>query len=249
VVLVHGSPSWSYLWRNVAPELARHFTVHVYDLLGYGDSEKREGQDVSIAAQGRLLAELLGLWELEAPAIAGHDIGGAITLRAHLREGVQFGRIALIDAVVFNPWNTPTTMHIRAHLDAYRTMPAHIYEEVVAAHLRTAVYRSLDDVTLAGYLAPWQGEAGQTAYFRKVAQIQEEKTAELEPRLGSIAVPTLILWGARDTWLVPTLAERLRLAIPGSELKLIPEAGHFVMEDAPSQVAHELIGFFTSQAL
>jgi pimeloyl-ACP methyl ester carboxylesterase len=44
VVLVHGAPSWSYLWRNVAGELADRFEVHVFDLLGYGTSEQREGQ-------------------------------------------------------------------------------------------------------------------------------------------------------------------------------------------------------------
>jgi pimeloyl-ACP methyl ester carboxylesterase len=76
VVLVHGTPSWSYLWRNVAHELAVLFTVYVCDLLGYGGSEQRAGQDVSIGAQTRMLVELLGLWELEQPCIAGHDIGG-----------------------------------------------------------------------------------------------------------------------------------------------------------------------------
>jgi pimeloyl-ACP methyl ester carboxylesterase len=99
VVLVHGAPSWSYLWRNVASELAQRFTVYVCDLLGYGSSEKREGQDVSIGAQTRTLVELLELWELEQPCIAGHDIGAAITLRLMLLEGRRFRRVALCDAV------------------------------------------------------------------------------------------------------------------------------------------------------
>lgn len=58
LVLVHGTPMSSYLWRDVAPVLAERHTVYVYDLLGYGDSEKRKGQDVSIPAQ----AGLLGSW-------------------------------------------------------------------------------------------------------------------------------------------------------------------------------------------
>jgi pimeloyl-ACP methyl ester carboxylesterase len=53
LVLVHGTPSWSFLWRRVAPMLAANFTVHMFDLLGYGDSEKGDGLDVSITAQGR----------------------------------------------------------------------------------------------------------------------------------------------------------------------------------------------------
>jgi pimeloyl-ACP methyl ester carboxylesterase len=66
VVLLHRTPSWSYLWRDVAGELAERFTVYVCDLLGYGTSEKR-GPDVSLAAQTRMLVELLELWELDEP--------------------------------------------------------------------------------------------------------------------------------------------------------------------------------------
>jgi pimeloyl-ACP methyl ester carboxylesterase len=244
LVLVHGTPSWSYLWRKVAPALAERFSVHLLDLLGYGDSEQRHGHDVSIAAQGRLLAELLERWGLDAPGLVGHDIGAATVLRAHLLEGRGAGRIALVDAVALNPWNTPTTRHIRAHLDAYRTMPPHIYEEVVKAHLRTAVERPLDDATLAGYLAPWRGRDGQEAYFRKIAQWTEDDVGALEPLLPGLSVPVRILWGERDRWLDRSVAARLCARIPGAELRLIPDAGHFAPEDAPDAVTRELLAFF-----
>lgn len=243
VVLVHGTPSWSYLWRNVVPPLAERFAVYVLDLLGYGDSERREGQDISVTAQGRLLAELLDLWGLEAPALVGHDIGGATVLRAHLVEGRRVGAIALVDAVALHPWNTPTTLHIRAHLDAYRTMPAHIYEEVVKAHLRTAVHRPLQDETLAAYLRPWQGEEGQAAYFRKIEQWTEDDVGALEPLLPRLDVPVRLVWGDEDRWLDLTVAERLRSLIPGAELALVAGAGHFAPEDAPETVARELSEF------
>jgi pimeloyl-ACP methyl ester carboxylesterase len=244
LVLVHGTPSWSFLWRRVAPMLATDFAVHMFDLLGYGDSEQGDALDVSIAAQARLLAELLDLWGLDQPLIAGHDIGGAIMLRAHLVEGRGFDRIALVDSVVFNPWLTPTTMHIRAHLDTYRTMPVHIYEQVVTAHLRTAVHRPLDEETLAGYTEPWRGASGQAAYFHKIAQFAEADTAELEPLLGKITAPALIVWGENDGWIAPAVADRLHRAIAGSRVRLIPGAGHFCTEDAPEAVAEALGGFF-----
>ncbi|MDQ3285591.1 MAG: alpha/beta fold hydrolase, partial [Actinomycetota bacterium] len=139
VILVHGTPSWSYIWRKVVPVLSDRFTVYVFDLLGYGKSEPSEGQDVSIAVHARVLAELVDRWGLEAPAVAGHDIGGATVLRAHLLERVPFSRIALIDAVALRPWVTEASQHVQEHLGAYRTMPNHIFEEVVAAHLRTTV--------------------------------------------------------------------------------------------------------------
>ena len=245
LVLVHGTPGRSYIWRDVAMTLANRFTVYAYDLLGFGQSERREGLDVSISAQSRLLDELLDFWGLDAPNIAGHDIGGGIVLRAHLLDRVPFRSIALVDSVVHRPWITPTTRHVRAHLDVYETMPAHIFEAIVASHLSTATYRPMDDDAFATYLEAWSGEFGQKLYLQKDAQLDENDTAQFEPLLREIEVPVRIVWGESDAWLAPSLAQRLHDIIPTSDLVLLPETGHFAMEDSPREVAEALFQFFT----
>lgn len=246
VVLVHGTPSWSYLWRNVAPTLGQDFTVYLLDLPGYGDSPPPAEGDVSIATHALALVELLDHLGLEAPAIAGHDIGGAIVLRAHLLHGRSFRKISLLDAVALAPWITPTTRHIQAHLDVYRTMPSHIFDEVTAAHLRTAVRGELDEDAFAAYHGQWRRAGGQAAYLQKVAGFDEEHTRELEPLLATIRVPVLVVWGADDAWLDPALAHRLGDLIPGAAVRVIEGAGHFAMEDAPAEVARSLLEFFGS---
>ena len=168
LILVHGTPSRSYIWRDVALRLADRFTVYVFDLLGFGQSERGEELDVSISGQSRLLAELVEAWELEAPSVAGHDIGGAIALRAHLLEGVPFECIALVDSVVLRPWITPTTRHVKANLDVYGTMPAKVFEAIVASHLRTATHRPLDQHAFATYLEGWRGSPGRDSTSRKM---------------------------------------------------------------------------------
>jgi pimeloyl-ACP methyl ester carboxylesterase len=244
VVLVHGAPSWSFIWRNVAPELARSFTVYVYDLLGYGDSQASDEREVSIATHGRTVGKLLEHWGLEQPAIAGHDIGGAAVLRAHLLHERSFRRIALVDSVVLAPWVTPTTRHMQAHLDVYATMPSHIFERIVAAHLETAVHGELQQDAYEAYLGRWRGKDGQKRYLLRVAAFDEAHTRELEPLLSTIQPPLLVVWGEQDAWLDPSLARRLAQSVPGAEVRLIPEAGHFVMEDAPAEVARTLLEFF-----
>lgn len=248
VVLVHGTPSRSYVWREVASRLADRFTVYVFDLLGFGESERRDGLDVSIAAQARLLAELVETWGLEEPAVAGHDIGGAITLRAHLLEHVPFSRIALIDAVVLRPWITPTTRHVKAHLDVYQTMPTEVFEAIVASHLRTATYEPMDETAFEAYLDQWSGDLGQRLYLQKDAQLDEDDTAAFEPLLPSIEAPVRIIWGEHDAWLPPTTAERLNETIPNSDLRVLPGTGHFAMEDSPDDVAAALEEFFAAGA-
>jgi pimeloyl-ACP methyl ester carboxylesterase len=245
VVLVHGTPSWSYLWRNVADELEERFTVYVCDLLGYGTSEKRDGQDVSIAAQTRILTELLDLWELEEPCIAGHDIGGAITLRLMLLEGRRFRRVALCDAVAIAPWITPFSRHVQRHLEAFQTVPEHIHRQMIVAHLRTAIAHEISDADLEPYLRPWLGAIGQAAYYRQVAQFDERYTREIEPRYREIRAPTLVLWGEQDGWLPLEVGGRLANAIPKARLVPIPGAGHFLPEDQPRRVVEAVAPFFS----
>ena len=245
VVLVHGTPSRSCIWREVVPTLAERHAVYVYDLLGFGESERGEGQDVSIAAQGRGLSELIETWGLEEPQVAGHDIGGGIALRAHLLEGVQFERISLLDAVVLTPWGTLSLWHVKEHLGAYRTMPNDVFESYVAARLRQATSRPMDEGAFEAYLSQWQGTEGQAAYLRKDEALLERDTAELEPLLGSVGVPVQVVWGEEDGWLEPSQATVLAGKIPTAEMHLVPNAGHFVMEDAPGEVAEDLVGFFS----
>ena len=95
---------------------------------------------------------------------------------------------------------------------------------------------------------PWSvswGEEGRRAFVRQALQVEERHTGEIEPRLACVEVPVLVVWGQKDGWLDSSLALRLRNEIPGSELKLIKEGGHFVQEDAPEETAKALAGFFS----
>ena len=247
VVLVHGTPVRSYLWRNIVPALAESHSVYAYDLLGYGESEKGEGQDVSIPVQARLLGELAEGWGLDAPAIAGQDIGGGIVLRAHLLERVGFSRIAVLDAVVLTPWLSEprsSTWHVREYEEAYEAMPDHLFGAFFSAYLGET-NSNLGEEAFEVYLAPWRGEGGRRAFVRQALQFEERHTGEIEPWLDSVEVPVLVAWGEEDGWLNPSQAPRLQEQIPGSELELIQEAGHFVQEDAPEEIAKVLAGFFS----
>jgi pimeloyl-ACP methyl ester carboxylesterase len=245
VVLVHGTPSSSVLWRNVAPRLAEHFGVYVFDLLGFGQSERHEDQEVSIRAHGEVLAELVRGWGLEAPALVGHDIGGAAVLRAHLLEGTAARRIALVDAVVLRPWITTTTRHLRAHLDVYRTMPTHIFREVAAAHLRTATFEPMAPEVFAAYFDQWEGERGHQLWIRNVRGFDEQDTADFEPLLKEMPTPTRIVWGEQDAWLAPKVSAQIEARLPAADRVLVPNAGHFAPEDRPVEVAQALADFLT----
>ena len=247
VVLVHGTPAWSYLWRNVVPVLARQHTVHVWDLLGFGDSRATPGIAPSIARQAHTLAELIEHWDLHAPSLVGHDIGGGIVLRTHLIERVPVHRLALLDAAVLGPWNTPFTEHQQRYEDAYRTMPTHIFNDIITARLRTAVHQPMSDATASAYLDPWADEAGQGRWLDQVSAVTFNDTVDVVDQLGRISAPTLVLWGENDEWLEPTARDELTAAIPGARQATIARAGHFLTEDNPHDVADALLQFLASR--
>lgn len=248
VVLVHGTPAWSFLWREVTPLLADRHAVHVWDLLGFGDSRLRHGAAPSIAEQTRALSQLLEHWGLEAPTLVGHDIGGGIVTRALLTEGVRAGRLALLDAAVLGPWNTPFTEHMQRHADVYRTMPSDVFQDLISSRLRTATHRRMPEEAAAGYLAPWAGQGGQERWIDQVSSVSFEDTRHAAARLGQIDVPTLVLWGAEDEWLDTSTADRLAAAIPGSRQAWVEGAGHFLAEDDPQGTAGALLEFLAAGA-
>lgn len=243
VVLVHGTPASSYLWRNVVPPLAERHTVYVWDLLGFGDSVLDDGAAPSIARQAQTLGELVSHWDLERPSLVGHDIGGGTVARAHLVDGVPAGSLAFVDAAVLGPWNTPFTEHMQTHPDAYRTMPADVFSDLVATRMRTATHRPMSETTTAAYLAPWSGAAGQSRWVDQVASVGFHDTSDAVALLDRVDVPALVLWGEQDRWLEPAVGARLATAIPGAVREIVPDAGHFLPEDQPDRAADALLRF------
>jgi pimeloyl-ACP methyl ester carboxylesterase len=233
VVLVHGTPWSSWVWRRVAAALSQRFAVYTFDLLGFGASDKRDGQDVSLAAHGARLASLLEFWGLERPAVVAHDIGGAIVLRAHLLHGRAVASLALIDVVALGSWGTPFYRLVREHHAVFEQLPAPIHAGLLRGYVGSAQPRPLSADVEDSLIAPWLGPAGQAAFYRQIAHGAERDTREVEPLLQRIGVPTLVVWGEDDPWLEAAGGAELARRIPGARFELLPNAGHLVQEDAP----------------
>jgi pimeloyl-ACP methyl ester carboxylesterase len=243
LVLVHGTPFCSHVWHRIAPHFVPSRTVYRFDLLGYGASDKREDQDVSLGVQNQVFGELLEHWELEAPDVVAHDFGGATALRAHLLNGRAYRSLTLIDPVALSPWGSPFVRHVREYEAAFRGLPPDLHKALIAAYIRGAVQRLMSDAELQPYLAPWLGDTGQAAFYRQIAQMDEKYTDEIAGRLGHVGCPTLILWGTQDRWIPIDSGRRLQRLIPGAQLREVPSAGHLVQEDAPEAIVAALFTF------
>jgi pimeloyl-ACP methyl ester carboxylesterase len=245
VVVLHGTPWSSFNLRHVIIELAKEFSVYYYDLVGYGSSSKEAG-DVSLGIQDDLLADLLSHWQLDSPAIVGHDFGGATLLRAHLLRGCEFSKIILIDPVAVSPWGSPFFQHVRKHETAFSSVPDYIHEAIVRAYVQSAAYKPINEAVLKEIVQPWLGPKGKPAFYRQIAQSDSKYTDEVQSLYGRIRSPTLILWGREDIWIPKERGYELSKMIPGSRLELIPNAGHLVIEEKPKMLSEMIVRFLLS---
>ena len=235
VVLCHGTPWSSYVWRAAVHNLSSERTVYVWDMIGYGHSDKPDG-DVSLGEQGRLLAALLEQWDLEAPDIVAHDYGGAVALRAHLLHGASVRSLALVDVVALSPWGSPFFRLVAQHHQVFTQLPPNLHQALVREYIAGASHPGLSRDVHDALVSPWLGPEGQPAFYRQIAQADRGYTDEIEPLYPQINVPTLIVWGTADEWIPVDQARQLHRLIPGSRIELIEDAGHLVQEDRPNEL-------------
>ena len=244
LVLLHGTPFSAYVGRAVARSLGRHHQVFVWDMPGYGVSEKGAGQDVSLAAQGRVFAELLEHWGLAEPLVAAHDFGGAVALRAHLLHGARYGALALVDPVALAPWGSPFFRLVRDHAEVFERLPEALHRALVREYVGSTGGPGLHPAVLDQLVEPWLGETGQPAFYRQIAQADQRYTDEIQDRYAGIDVPVLVCWGEDDAWIPVAKGRELAGLVPGAGWEPIAGAGHLVQADAPAELTAALLDFF-----
>ncbi|WP_031464876.1 alpha/beta fold hydrolase [Sciscionella sediminilitoris] len=248
VVFVHGTPSHSHEWRDVVPRVeATGHRVLTYDLLGYGRSERPLDRDTSVAGQTTLLGALLDELGLDRVTIIAHDIGGAIAARFALAAPERVRRLMLLDTVSYDSWPSASWRSIIAeHLEDYRNLSRREFDTLLTRQLEMTVADKeiMTGAVLEAYLAPHQSGLGPGSFFEhQVRHYDSIYTEEISAHLGRLRMPVRILWGAQDEWQPLDYARKLAADIPGAELVTIPDAGHFVMEDAPDRVTEEILDF------
>lgn len=247
LVLLHGTPFSSFVWRRIAPWLAEHRQVFYFDLLGYGCSQKQEGQDVSLGIQNKVFAALLDHWGLKAPDVVAHDFGGTTALRTHLLDGRDYRSLTLIDPVAIGPSGSPFVQASKNNPEVFTNLPAYIHNAILRAYIDGAAFHPLRETEMQQYMKPWMGKEGQAAFYRQIAQISDRYTDEIENRYAEIRCPVTILWGENDEWIPLDRGRELARRIANAALHVIPEAKHLVQEDAPEAVVATVLNFLAGK--
>jgi len=238
VLLIHGIPTSSLLWREIIPVLAKSRRVIAPDLLNYGQSDMPGHADVSIAAQARLMLGVLDALGLRRADVVAHDIGGGVAQIMAVRRPERIRKLVLSNAVCFDSWPIPEFTPLQAP-EAEGEMSLQAFYDMLRDFLPHGVYRpeALPAAAVDLILAPWSSEAGKAAFFRNLRRLNPEYTQAIAGELTRLDQETLILWGRHDPFQKPAYAEKLQATIPNAELAWIDEAAHWIMEEQPAEVA------------
>ena len=250
IVLIHGTPFFSHIWRNVLPVLvSAGYQVFTYDLLGFGNSERPQDKSVDTSVSGQLpiLVELLDHWELQSPHVVAHDIGGAVAQQLGIFHPARIKTLTLIDCVSFDSWPSKRTREqMESGLENLMSASDEKHREHFREWLLTATHNKekLRSGPLETYIEMISGPVGQGSLFQhQIMHYDYIHTSKLTDRLHELGkIPVQLIWGRNDQWQILDWAHQLNEAIPGSRLNILDECGHLAPEDQPEKVAELVIG-------
>ena len=248
VLLLHGEPTWSFLWRRIIPPLvAAGGRAVAPDLIGFGRSDKPTdvgwySYDRHVESVVRLVEEL----DLTGLTLVVHDWGGPIGLRVAVEHEARVERLVILDTGV-GAGSAPSETWLR-----FRAVVRELGGGLDIGRLVAAgTAQGLTDEVRAAYDAPFptpESKAGALAFPELVPTDLEHPNAapmnRVRDALRGWRKPALVVWGAEDAVLPPRVAERFVELIPGAQGPLLVEgAGHFLQEDRPDEVATAILEF------
>jgi pimeloyl-ACP methyl ester carboxylesterase len=247
VLLVHGWPTSSFLWRNVMGHIAKANRVVALDLPGFGESDKPGGIRYNFGFFGRVLDEFLAKLGIERLGLAVHDLGGPIGLHWAVDHPDRVTKLALLNTLVYPEFSEAVKEFVRScaspELRDQTTSPAGL-ESIIRDGL--ADRSALSPDVLATMLAPFRIAEARQALADAGIGIERRGFVHIAKRLPTLRIPVRIIYGERDR-LLPDVAEtmaRVKRDLPQAEVTALPACGHFTQEEAPDTIGELLARFF-----
>ena len=256
VLLVHGTGACSEIWREtMRAAAAAGYRCIALDMPRFGFSERPATADYGDEAQARRIVGVLDALEIPSAVLVGHSFGGRPTVEATFLAPERVRALVLVDAAL--------DVHGAASGDA---TPPWLAAILGAAPLRDALVAAtvtnplLTKRLLLLIATPSAASDERLAMFRRplvvvgstpavgewlepfVTRRERSRSTEVA-RYGGLAMPTLVLWGARDDLTPPAQGRRIAGLIPGAELVVLPTAGHIPAIEDPARFNAALVDF------
>jgi haloalkane dehalogenase len=248
IIFFHGNPTWSFLYRNIITRLRGEFRCIAVDYLGFGLSEHPGDFGYTVEEHAAAVGELLDHLDLDGFITMWQDWGGPISM------AIATERHASVRGVVLgNTWFWPSdgwrlklfsivmSSWPMQYLVLHRNLFVEFLSFAVSEKPTDAVMRHYRDVQPSP--TSRRGIAEFPKQIRAARPLLERLARDVPGRLGS--KPALFVWGMKDpAFALAAVLSQLQDAFPDNVLIRLPQANHFIQEDAPDAIAEAISGRF-----
>jgi len=236
VVMVHGNPAWSYMWRNLIPSVSAGHRTIALDLMGFGKSDKPNPTLHDFPHHARIIAGFIQSLGLRKIVLIVHDWGGPFALNYAVRNPENIAGLVILNTFLTTDFRIPPNV-------AAKITPAIIKDSSINPE-------KITEETMKAYWAPFPDDESKITYQSFARMFPDtsyhpsyKPMKEIEQGLPNLKVPVLMVWGTGKSG--TAYAERVSKTIPDCQLKPV-NAGHFVPEDAPQETAKLIVDFLNN---
>lgn len=244
IVLLHGFGASLHTWEPWAQTLSKDFRVIRYDAPGSGLSAPDPTGDYTDARSLQLLGDLMTQLGIERATLVGNSMGGRIAWAFAAAQPQRVSKLVLISPDGFasagfeygKAPDVPTVLQL---------MKVVLPRAVLRMNLKPAYVdpQTLTDSLLNRYHDLLRAPGAREAMLQRMRQMV---LTDPVPRLQTIKVPTLLLWGEADAMIPLSNAQDYLQAIPGSRLVTLPRVGHLPQEEAPDRALEPVQAFLAN---
>ena len=257
LILLHGLLGYSFSWRFIIPELARHFTVYAPDMLGAGFSDRPAGLDHCMGATARRLLRFIAALGISSFDLLGTSHGGAVAMMA-AADCLDRGSTLKVRRLVLVAPVNPYSAHGRQLAPFFgRPVGAALFRGTVArmtflyAYWHRRMYgdpRNIPAGALEGYMAPL-AMPGLFEHGLSIVRTWTQDLQELEATLPKLKnIPTLLMWGSRDSAVYASSAGPLAKHFTNSRAIIFSGVGHLPYEECVEGFNRAVIDFLTTDS-
>jgi haloalkane dehalogenase len=251
IVMLHGNPTWSFYYRKLADLLSNNHRVIVPDHMGCGLSDKPQDYPYllknHIDNTERLLADL----NIDRFSLVIHDWGGAIGMGLAARKPERLESVVVMNTAAFRSQRIPMRISL-CRIPILGDIIVRGFNGFAKSALTMAVTKKMKPEIALGYIAPYDSWANRIAVHRFVQDIplsNKDKSwdtlVEIEKSLKQFQnTPMIILWGGKDFCFTRHFYDEWLQRFPNAIGYFLPEAGHYVLEDAFENMAPLISTFF-----
>ena len=239
VLMIHGNPAWSYMWRRLIPAVSAGHRALAPDLMGFGKSDKPHPRLHDFPHHARIVAGFIQSLGLRNLVLMAHDWGAPFAMQYAVRNQQNVAGLILMNTFLTTDYRIPPAA-------ASRITPAIIKDSSVHP-------AEISEAVMEAYWAPFPDDESKKVYQAFATMFPDSSThpsympmREIEQALPRLKIPTTIIWGTGRAG--PAYGEKISKLIPNSKLCKV-NAGHFVPEDAPDEVEKLVLEFLADNNL